>query len=54
MRGTRFKQEQIIAILREAKAGVKLSELSRKQGGKRSYDLQAGRAYEDNQPKLHE
>ena len=32
MRGTRFKQEQIIAILREAKAGVKLSELSRKHG----------------------
>jgi len=32
MRGTRFKQEQIIAILREAKAGVKLSELSRKYG----------------------
>jgi putative transposase len=32
MRGTRFKQEQIIAILREAKAGVKLTELSRKYG----------------------
>jgi putative transposase len=32
MRGTRFKQEQIIAILKEAKAGVKLSELSRKYG----------------------
>ena len=32
MRGTRFKQEQIIAILREARAGVKLSELSRKYG----------------------
>jgi putative transposase len=32
MRGTRFKQEQIIAILREAKGGVKLSELSRKYG----------------------
>jgi len=32
MRGTRFKQEQIIAILKEARAGVKLSELSRKYG----------------------
>jgi putative transposase len=32
MRGTRFRQEQIIAILREAKAGAKLSELSRKYG----------------------
>ena len=32
MRGTRFKQEQIITILREARAGVKLSELSRKYG----------------------
>jgi putative transposase len=32
MRGTRFKAEQIIAILKEAKAGVKLSELNRKYG----------------------
>ena len=32
MRGTRFKAEQIIAILKEAKAGVKLSEISRKYG----------------------
>lgn len=32
MRGTRFKQEQIIAILKEARAGVKLSGLSRKYG----------------------
>jgi len=32
MRGTRFKQEQIIAILKEAKAGVKLAELNRKYG----------------------
>ena len=32
MRGTRFKAEQIIAILKEAKAGVKLAELSRKYG----------------------
>ena len=32
MRGTRFKQEQIITILREARAGVKLTELSRKYG----------------------
>ena len=32
MRGTRFKQEQIIAILREAQAGIKLTELSRKYG----------------------
>jgi len=32
MRGTRFKQEHIVAILREARAGVKLSELSRKYG----------------------
>jgi putative transposase len=32
MRGTRFKQEQIIAILEEAKAGVKVSELCRKHG----------------------
>jgi len=32
MRGTRFKQEHIVAILREAGAGVKLSELSRKYG----------------------
>ena len=32
MHGTRFKQEHIVAILREARAGVKLSELSRKYG----------------------
>ena len=32
MRGTRFKTEQIIAILKEAKAGVKLTEISRKYG----------------------
>lgn len=32
MRGTRFSQEKIIAILREAKAGVKVSELCRKYG----------------------
>ena len=32
MRGTRFKQEQIIAILGEAKAGVKVSELCRRHG----------------------
>lgn len=32
MRGTRFSQEQIITILKEAKAGVKLSDLSRKYG----------------------
>ena len=32
MRGTRFKQEQIVAILTEAKAGVKVSELCRKYG----------------------
>ena len=32
MRGTRFKTEQIIAILKEAKAGVKLAEISRKYG----------------------
>jgi putative transposase len=32
MRGTRFKQEQIIAVLKEAQAGVNLSDLSRKYG----------------------
>ena len=32
MRGTRFKQEQIIAVLREAEAGVKSAELCRKYG----------------------
>jgi putative transposase len=32
MRGTRFKQEQIIAVLREAESGVKLAELCRKYG----------------------
>jgi len=32
MRGTRFKQEQIIAVLNEARSGAKLSELSRKYG----------------------
>lgn len=32
MRGTRFKTEQIITILKEAKAGVKLAEISRKYG----------------------
>ena len=32
MRGTRFSQEQIIAILKEEKAGTKLSELSSKHG----------------------
>ena len=32
MRGTRFKQEQIITILKEARTGVKLAELSRKYG----------------------
>lgn len=32
MRGTRFSREQIIAILKDAKAGVKLAELSRKYG----------------------
>ena len=32
MRGTRFKTEQIIAILKEARAGIKLTEISRKYG----------------------
>lgn len=32
MRGTRFKQEQIIAVLNEARSGVNLKELSRKYG----------------------
>jgi putative transposase len=32
MRGTRFSQEQIITILKEARTGVKLTELSRKYG----------------------
>jgi len=32
MRGTKFKHEQIIAILGEAKAGMKVSELCRKYG----------------------
>lgn len=32
MRGTRFEREQIITISREAMAGVKLTDLSRKYG----------------------
>ena len=32
MRGTKFKAEQIIEILKEAKAGVKTAELTRKYG----------------------
>jgi len=32
MLGTRFKKDQIIAILKEAKTGVKLAELCRKYG----------------------
>ena len=32
MRGKRFKEEQIIAILKEAEAGVSVAELSRKHG----------------------
>lgn len=32
MRGTRFKQEQIIAVLNEVRSGVNLKELSRKYG----------------------
>jgi putative transposase len=32
MRGKRFKEEQIIAVLKEAEAGVKLTDLSRKYG----------------------
>ena len=32
MRGKRVKEERIIAILKEAEAGVKLSELCRKYG----------------------
>ena len=43
MRGTRFKQEQIIAVLKEAEAGVKLAELSRKYGHMPSNDLSTGR-----------
>jgi len=32
MRGKRFKQEQIIAVLKEAEAGVSVTELGRKYG----------------------
>ena len=32
MRGKRFKEEQIIGILKEAEAGVPVAELSRKYG----------------------
>ena len=32
MKRTRFKEEQIIAILKEAEAGMKLAELVRKHG----------------------
>ena len=32
MRGKRFKEEQIIAVLKEAQAGVGVSELCRKYG----------------------
>ena len=32
MRGTRFKQEQIIAVLNEVRSGVNLKDLSRKYG----------------------
>jgi len=32
MRGKRFKEEQIIAVLKEAEAGVSVAELSRKYG----------------------
>lgn len=32
MRGKRFKEEQIIGILKEAEAGVKLADLCRKYG----------------------
>ena len=32
MRGSRFKEEQIIAILREQEAGMKVSELCRRHG----------------------
>jgi putative transposase len=32
MRGKRFKEEQIIAVLKEAEAGVSVSELCRKYG----------------------
>lgn len=32
MRGKRFKEEQIIGILKEAEAGISVAELSRKHG----------------------
>jgi putative transposase len=32
MKGSRFKEEQIIAILREHEAGVKTADVCRKQG----------------------
>jgi len=32
MRGKRFKEEQIIAILKEADAGIKIDDLARKHG----------------------
>ena len=32
MRGKRFKQEQIIAVLKEAEAGISVTELCRKYG----------------------
>jgi len=32
MRGKRFKEEQIIGILKEAEAGIPVSELARKHG----------------------
>jgi putative transposase len=32
MRGTRFKEEQIIAVLKEVQAGISVAELCRKHG----------------------
>lgn len=42
MKRSRFKEEQIIAILKEAEAGMKLAELVRKHGALFPHSFSAG------------